>query len=52
MKSTAAIAVLTAFLGGGVVLNVLKDEVPSERESRFWAFLSGAGGYAILLLAL
>ena len=33
-----AIAVLVAFLAGGVVLNVLKEELPEERESRFWAF--------------
>ena len=50
--SGAAIAALTAFLGGGVVLNVLKEEVPSERQSRFWAFALGAGAYAALLLAL
>ena len=50
--SDAAIAALTGFLGGGVVLNVLKEEVPSERQSRFWAFAGGAVGYAILLLAL
>ncbi|MGH1570955.1 hypothetical protein ACRAWG_10070 [Methylobacterium sp. P31] len=50
--SKAAIAALTAFLGGGVVLNVLKEEVPSERQSRFWAFLLGAAGYASLLLTL
>ncbi|WP_306752797.1 hypothetical protein [Paracoccus actinidiae] len=48
----AAIATLTAFLGGGVVLNVLKEEVPSERQSRFWAFAAGAAGYAALLLML
>lgn len=48
----AAVAVLTAFLGGGVVLNVLKDEVPSERQSRFWAFSGGAAAYSALLLAL
>jgi hypothetical protein len=48
----AAIAVLTAFLGGGVVLNVLWVEVPSERQSRFWAFAAGAAGYAALLLML
>ena len=48
----AAIATLTAFLGGGVVLNVLKEEVPSERQSRFWAFATGAAGYAALLLML
>lgn len=48
--SEAAVAALTAFLGGGVVLNVLKEEVPSERQSRFWAFAGGAGGYSALLL--
>jgi hypothetical protein len=48
----AAVAGLTAFLGGGVVLNVLKEEVPSERQSRFWAFALGAIGYAALLLTL
>ena len=50
--SQAAIAVLFAFLAGGVVLNVLKEELPEERESRFWAFAVGALGYAALLLAL
>ena len=50
--SDAAIAALTAFLGGGVILNVLKDEVPSERQSRFWAFALGGGGYSALLLTL
>jgi preprotein translocase subunit SecG len=48
----AAVAVLFAFLAGGVVLNVLKEELPEERESRFWAFAVGAAAYAILLLAL
>jgi len=48
----AAIAVLTAFLAGGVVLNVLKEEIPEERQSRFWAFALGAALYAALLLAL
>ena len=50
--SDAGIAALTAFLGGGVVLNVLKEEVPSERRSRYWAFALGAAGYAALLLTL
>ncbi len=50
--SRAGIAALTAFLGGGVVLNVLKEEVPSERQSRFWAFAPGAVGYAALLLTV
>jgi hypothetical protein len=48
----AALAVLVAFLAGGVILNVLKEEVPSERRSRFWAFALGMVGYALLLLTL
>jgi hypothetical protein len=35
-----------------VILNVLKEEVPSERQSRFWAFALGMAGYAALLLTL
>ncbi|MBO0349382.1 hypothetical protein J0895_09740 [Phormidium pseudopriestleyi FRX01] len=50
--SEAAIAVLFAFLAGGVILNILKEELPEERESRFWAFAAGATVYAALLLAL
>jgi hypothetical protein len=48
----AALAVLFAFLAGGIVLNTLKEELPRERKSRFWAFALGGGAYAILLLAL
>jgi zinc transporter ZupT len=46
----AALALLFAFLAGGVVLNVLKEELPEERESNFGAFAAGAAGYAALLL--
>ncbi|HEX2987694.1 MAG TPA: hypothetical protein VHS06_05930 [Chloroflexota bacterium] len=45
-----ALAFLFAFLAGGVVLNVLKGELPAERESNFWAFVSGVALYTILLL--
>ncbi len=48
--SEAAIAVLFGFLAGGVIMNVLKEELPEERESRFWAFALGAALYAIVLL--
>ena len=48
--SEAALAVLFAFLAGGVVMNVLKEELPEERESRFWAFALGAALYAAVLL--
>lgn len=47
-----ALAAITAFLAGGIVLNVLKEELPEERESRFWAFALGATSYATILLAL
>ena len=45
----AVLAALVAFLGGGVVLNVLKEELPEERESRFVPFALGAAAYAALL---
>lgn len=48
--SEAALAVLFAFLAGGIVLNVLKEEIPEERESSFWAFALGAAAYAAILL--
>lgn len=44
------VAVLFALLAGGIILNVLKEELPEERRSRFWAFAVGAGAYTVLLL--
>jgi hypothetical protein len=46
------IAVLFALLAGGVVLNVLKEELPAERDGRFLPFLLGAVGYAVVMLAV
>lgn len=48
----AGVALLQAFIAGSILLNVLKEELPEERESRYWAFALGAGAYAALLLAL
>lgn len=50
MIHEAAVAMLFAFLAGGVVLNVLKEELPEERKSRFMPFAFGVIVYAILLL--
>ncbi len=50
--SETVVIILTAFIGGGVILNVLKEELPEDRESRYWAFAVGAALYAILLLSL
>jgi hypothetical protein len=47
-----ALLIPLAFLGGAVVLNVLKEELPEERESRFGAFALGVVGYAALLVAM
>lgn len=46
------VSVLFAFLTGGIVLNVLKEELPEERQSRFSAFAAGAAGYALLMTAI
>lgn len=47
--STLVVALLTAFLGGSVLLNVFKEELPEERGSSFVWFLVGLGLYAALL---
>ncbi|WP_245831016.1 hypothetical protein [Sediminibacillus massiliensis] len=46
------ISVLFAILAGGVIVNVLKEELPEERNSKFGAFLVGMVGYTIILLLL
>ena len=49
--SELVFAIIFAFIGGVVVFNVLKEELPPDRQSRFSAFALGAGVYAALLLA-
>lgn len=44
------IGFLFAFLAGAMVLNVLKEELPEERRSRFWPFALGGAFYAALLI--
>lgn len=48
----AVLAILFAFLAGGVVMNTMKDEIPLDGSGNFPAFALGAGGYAALLLIL
>jgi hypothetical protein len=48
--SEHATGALFAFLAGGVVLNVLKEELPEERRSRFSAFALGVAAYTLLLM--
>jgi hypothetical protein len=40
---------IIAFLAGGIILNVLKEELPEERKSSYWAFLSGAFIFTVML---
>ncbi|WP_049947925.1 hypothetical protein [Candidatus Halobonum tyrrellensis] len=47
-----AVATLFGFLAGGIVLNVVKEELPEETRSSFAAFAVGAAGYAVVLLLL
>ena len=43
-----AVALVLALVGGATILNVLKEELPEERQSRFGAFAAGAAAYAAL----
>lgn len=49
---TVVVALLTAFLGGSVLLNVFKEEIPSDRRSSFWWFITGFSVYGRLLSAV
>ncbi|HET9017238.1 MAG TPA: hypothetical protein VFN57_16665 [Thermomicrobiaceae bacterium] len=47
-----AIAVMRAFLAGGIMLNVLNEEIPAARPRSFWPFALGAAVYGCLLLVV
>lgn len=42
--SPLVLAVLVAFLAGGVILNVLMEQLPGERQSRYLSFAAGIIG--------
>lgn len=46
------VSYLVALLAGGIVLNVMKEELPEERESSFPAFLGGVVAYTVILLLI
>ncbi|MEL6359147.1 MAG: hypothetical protein AAFQ01_04330 [Bacteroidota bacterium] len=50
--SEAALAVVFALLAGSIILNVLKEELPEERQSRFWIFAVGVSSYTVILLTV
>lgn len=47
--STVVVSLLTALLGGSILLNVFKEELPSGRRSSFPWFLTGIVLYAVLI---
>lgn len=50
--SKILVDIALAFLAGGVIMNVLKEELPEERKSSYWAFLVGVVGYSIIIFTL
>ncbi len=44
------LATLQGLLGGGVVVNSAIAELPKENEGRFWPFVAGAVGYAVIIM--
>ena len=47
---TEVVSAMLALLGGFILYNVLRDELPGEKRVRFPAFAGSAGAYAALLL--
>ncbi|MFP8958132.1 hypothetical protein ACLI4Y_15525 [Natrialbaceae archaeon A-CW3] len=43
---------LLALLSGGILFNAIKEELPADRESSFWAFVVGAGLFAGIVALL
>ncbi len=50
--SPTAIALIGAFIGGGVIMNVMRHELPEDNPNSLGAFLLAALCYTILLLGI
>ena len=48
--SDLMLAFASAFLGGGLLMTVFREELPAANSTRFLWFLAGSGGMAILLI--
>ncbi len=46
------IGVIFGFIAGGVIMNVLKEELPKERESNLFAFCTGIAVYGVILILM
>lgn len=47
-----AVALVSAFIGGGVIMNVIRHELPKQKPNSLSTFLLATAGYTALLLAL
>jgi hypothetical protein len=50
--SRAPIITSLAVISGGVVMNSMVMELPTEKDGRFWPFVAGAAAYTALLLLI
>ncbi len=50
--SPPAVALVSAFIGGGVMMNVMRHELPKENPNNLTAFFSAATIYTIILLTI
>ena len=46
------VLLIFAFLAGSVIMNVLKEELPLDREHNYWPFVLAAVAYSTILLVL
>lgn len=50
--SPAAIALMVAFVAGGLLINAIKDELPRSERAHFLPFLGGVVGFSVILIVL
>lgn len=46
------LALLVAFISGAIIMNSVVNELPSEKDGRFWPFMTGGILYGLILLPL
>ncbi|MBA3603916.1 MAG: hypothetical protein H0W50_09840 [Parachlamydiaceae bacterium] len=50
--SATAVALVSAFIGGGVIMNVTRHELPSDNSNSLGAFLLATIAYTVVLLSI
>ena len=48
----AAVSIIWSFLAGSIILNVLKRELPDEKENCFGSFITGAFLFTVLIFSI